>query len=136
MTRHKVRWRVHDRPIVISVEIEVHGTISTSVMPAVHLTALPKKGGIYQDEYWAPFNVATGKSTSDWQKLGYAAERKPLTVRLLPFELLWAPTKSSAWPSGAMTQIVPPGEYSLQLQLEVNNGKTFVANEVQITILK
>lgn len=135
ITADKVHWHVKDKNVVISMEIEVRGTIRSSVMPAVQLTALPKIGGLEQQEYWAPFSVATGKSTSDWQKLDFAAENAH-SVRLVLSELRWAPTKSSVWPSEAMKEVVPPGEYSLQVCLEVNKGKTFVSNEVQITILK
>jgi hypothetical protein len=131
-----VRWRAEDKTPAISIEIEVHGTINTSVMLAVQLTALPRKEGIYEEAYWAPFSIATGRSTSDWQKLGLSAEKRTVSIRLVPAELLWAPTKSSVWPSDTMAKTVPPGEYSLQVQIEVNRGKTFLSNEVNITILR
>jgi hypothetical protein len=121
---------------MIFAELEVHGTMSTSAVPSVRLTALPKKEGVYQDAYWAPFSVATGKSMSKWQKLSDEGKKKPLSIRLVPSELLWAPTKSSVWPSDAIRKAVPLGEYNLPLQFEVNTGKTFGSDKVRVPILK
>jgi hypothetical protein len=90
-----------------------------------------KKEGAYQDAYWATFSVATGKSTSKWQKLSDEGKKKPLSIRLVPSELLWAPTKSSVWPSDVIRKAVPLGEYNLPLQFEVNTGKTFGSDKAK-----
>jgi hypothetical protein len=131
----QTRWQADHTPAV-SVEIDIRRSPKTSVMPALHLTALPKKGGIYQDEYWAPFSVANGTATTEWQKLAVGADKKPFSVRLVPSELQWAATKSSVWPSDPMAKVVPPGEYSLQVKIEVNKDATFTSNEVRVIIIK
>lgn len=131
----QVRWQVDHTPAV-SVEIDIRRSVKTSVMPALHLSALPKKAGIYQEEYWAPFSIAKGTATSEWQRLSIGADKKPFSVRLVPSELQWAATKSSAWPSDPMAKVVPPGEYSLQVEIEVNKDNTFTSNEVRVIVIK
>jgi hypothetical protein len=134
ITTDNLEWHVKDKPPVITVKFDFHGAINAPVMPSVRLTALPRKEGIHQNAYWAPFTITTGKSMSEWQKLGFAAEKKQLSISLVPSELLWASTKSSVWPSEAMAKTLLPGEYILQVQLEVSGGKTFVSNEIKILV--
>jgi hypothetical protein len=127
-------WHSDNASATVLVEIHFQGTVQVKLMPSLHLMALPKKHGLQQEEYWAPFDVTSGASTKENQKLDPAARAR--SVRLIPAELLWAPAKSSIWPSQDFSKTVPPGHYSLQVQLELKNGKTISSNEVSITVVK
>ena len=125
------------------VEFQCQGATDMSAMPSLHLIALPKKQGLDQTEYWAPFAIPDGASTKNNQKLNPAPFVRLIQGRLLwaPTKssvgrLLWAPTKSSVWPSQEFAKTVPPGEYSVQVQLEMNSGETISSNEVTVTVLK
>lgn len=128
------RWRTGNQGAEISVEIQFQGTTELSVMPSVHLAALPKKHDLEQSEYWAPFAIPTGASTKEQQKVSAAG--RVHSVRLAPTQLLWASTKSSVWPSQNFAKAVAPGRYSLQVELELTDGKVVSSNEIEITIAK
>ena len=134
ITTTDANWDAKKATSVVSVEVEHPEFIRASAIPSVRLIALPRKEGIYQDEYWAPFNITTGASTKNWQKIANSIHA--LSIHLNPFQLLWAPTKSSVWPAQAFSKTVPEGQYILQVQIEVNGAKTFLSNEVKITITK
>jgi hypothetical protein len=129
-----VNWRTGNEQAEVSVDIQFQGTTELSVMPSVHLIALPKKHGLEQSEYWAPFAVPAGASTKVKQKV--SAGTGAHGVRLVPTHLLWAPTKSSVWPSQSFAKAVPTGRYSVQVQLELGDGKTVSSNEIEITVIK
>ena len=131
-----VNWRSQKTGTAVTVHIQFQEAMELSVMTSLHLIALPKKHGLDQNEYWAPFAIANGASTKETQKLSSAGASSPLSDRLVPAQLLWAPTKSSVWPSQDFAKTVPPGEYGLQVQLEINGGKTISSNEVMVTVLK
>ena len=106
------------------------------MLPSLFLTALPKKNDVGHPEYWAPFNIATGASSSEWQKFGPDVQAHLISVRLAPHRLLWASTKSSVWPSENIAKVVLPGVYSLQARIEIKGGKTVLSNEVRVMVLK
>jgi len=130
ISTNDVIWHLKSADAAV-VEFQFQGATDLSAMPSLHMTALPKKQGLDQNEYWAPFAIPSGASAKETQKLSPAR-----SVRLVPGRLLWAPTKSSVWPSQEFTKTVAPGEYSLQVQLETDGGKTISSNEVTITVLK
>lgn len=130
---NEVIWHLKN-PEAAIVEFQFQGAGDLSAMPSLHMTALPKKQAMDKNEYWAPFAIPGGASTRETQRLSSA--RSVRSVRLVPGRLLWAPTKSSVWPSQEFTRTVPPGQYSLQAQLETDGGKTLSSNEVTITVLK
>lgn len=136
ITTNNSKWRSKRAVATVSVGIEFQGMVRVSVMPSVHLTALPKSDGMTQNEYWAPFSVATGASTRNWQKLSIPTGKRRYSLRLVPSRLRWASTRSSVWPSQAMAKTVPPGDYSLVVHLETSEGKAVVSNELKITVLK
>lgn len=131
-----VAWHSRSADATVAVEFQFQGATDLSVMPSLHMTALPKKQGLDQNEYWAPFAIPSGVSTKETQKLSPVGGPNTRSLRLVPGRLLWAPTKSSVWPSQEFAKTVPPGEYSLQVQLEINGGTTISSNEVTITLLK
>src|SRR6266480_1158507 len=131
-----VKWETRKAGAEVSVEIQFEGTAELSVLPSVHLIALPKKHNLEQREYWAPFAVTTGASTKEKQRLTPVTAAHSLSVRVVPSQLLWAPTKSSVWPSHSFAKAVPPGQYGLQVQFELSDGKTISSNEVEIAIIK
>jgi hypothetical protein len=131
-----VNWRFEKTGAAVALEIQFQGARELSVMPSLRLIALPKKHGLDQTEYWAPFNITNGASAKESQKLTPADGAKPRSIRLVPAQLLWAPTKSSVWPSQDFAKTVPPGRYNLQVQLELSGGKTISSNEVEINIIK
>lgn len=125
-----VSWHLKSADAAV-VEFQCQGATDMSAMPSLHMIALPKKQGLDQTEYWAPFAIPGGASTKNNQRINPG-----LSVRLVPGRLLWAPTKSSVWPSQEFTKTVPPGEYSVQVQLEINSGETISSNEVTVAVLK
>ena len=125
-----VTWHLKSVDAAV-VGFQCQGPTDMSAMPSLHMIALPKKQGLDQTEYWAPFAIPSGASTKNSQKLSPAP-----SVRLVPGRLLWAPTKSSVWPSQEFAKTVPPGEYSVQVQLEINSGETISSNEIKVTVLK
>ena len=127
----EVVWKLGKANPKISAEIRPIGT--SLVMPAVYLTPLSKNRPSARQEYWAPFDLANGTSTASWQKLG-AVPR--ISTDLKPLELLWAPTKSSVWPDQSPTELLPPGQYTLRIQIEIKDGKIFWSNPVKITVVK
>jgi hypothetical protein len=129
-------WRSENTGATVAVDIQFQGATELSVMPSLHMIALPKKHGLNQNEYWAPFAIPSGASTKMTQKLSPARETSTRSVRLVPGQLLWAPTMSSVWPAEEFAKTVPQGEYNLQVQLEIKGGKTISSNEVTITVLK
>jgi hypothetical protein len=121
----------------ISFEVELNGEVDVLVMPSVQLTALPRKTDeLNQDQYWAPFDLDSAASTNKWQQLTNHGKPQRRTVRLVPSRLSWAKTKSSTWPSQAFSQVVPPGDYSLQVKLDTRDYKATASNEVTVTIVK
>jgi len=130
ISTNDVAWHLKSADAV-AVEFQFQGAADLSAMPSLHMIALPKRHGLDQNEYWAPFAIPSGTSSKETQKLSPAG-----SVRLVPGRLLWASTKSSVWPSQEFAKTVPPGEYSLQVQLEINGGKTISTNEVTVTVLK
>src|ERR1700752_2119474 len=72
ISTNNASWRLGNEGAEISVDVQVQGTAELSVMPSVHLIALPKKRDLEQSEYWAPFAVPTGASTKEKQKLSAA----------------------------------------------------------------
>jgi hypothetical protein len=125
-----VTWHLKSADAAV-VEFQCQGATNMSAMPSLHMIALPKKQGLDQTEYWAPFAIPGGASTKNSQKLAPAP-----SARLVPGRLLWAPTKSSVWPSQEFAKTVPPGEYTVQVQLEINSGETISSNEVTVTVAK
>jgi len=136
ITASDTNWRLKKSSATVSVEIQYLGSSEISVMPSLELFRLPKTEGLGQIEYWAPFALSTGVSTRSQQELVPTSKPGPLSVKLLPAELLWAPSLSSVWPDGNLVKTVPPGNYSLQVQLELSDGTKIASNEIPITILK
>lgn len=132
VTANDVNWRQGSATGEVSATIQFEGAAEISVMPSINLVALPKGSDLRRSEYWAPFDLVTGASTRERQNLTPVSE--VLSVRLVPARLLWAPAISSVWPSQTFAKTVPPGRYSLQVQLEFDAGKTILSNEVEIAI--
>jgi hypothetical protein len=130
-------WRYKDHSPVISIKIESTEEHDLSVIPSVRLMALPKKQGVKEDEYWALFGITAEANTHEWQRLKLSA-KKPTMVHVSPKNLLWGLTKSSAsmWPVQKFTEAVPPGKYSLQVQLKINSDKTISSNEIEVSVDK
>ena len=133
ISTNDMTWHSGSGDAAIAVEFQLQGATELSLMPSLHMTALPKRQGVDENEYWAPFAIPSGASTKETQKLRAAGVH---SLRLVPGQLLWAPTKSSVWPSQQFAKIVPPGEYSLQVQLEIEKGGTITSNEGTVTVLK
>ena len=129
-------WRNEVAGTSVFVVTQCHGTSGFTVMPSLHLAPLTANSGLDHGEYWAPFNLTTGASTKESQTVSPSTETQIRSVRLLPTKLLWAPTKSSVWPSQNFAKTVPSGRYRLRLEIEVNGGKTVSSNEIKINILK
>ncbi len=131
-----VEWSPSSAKSAVSVRIQFERVTEVSVMPSLHLIALPKRHGLSQVEYWAPFDVNSGATTKESQVL--RVENKAITrsVRVIPTQLLWASTKSSVWPFQGFERTVRPGRYSVQVQLELAEGTTVRSNEVAITVVK
>jgi len=129
-------WHNEAAGTSVFVVTQCQGIRGFTVMPSLHLAPLPTPSGPDHGEYWAPFNLTTGASTKESQIVSPSTETQMRSVRLLPTKLLWAPTKSSVWPSQNFAKTVPYGRYSLRLELEVNGGKTVSSNEIKINILK
>jgi hypothetical protein len=132
-----VRWHQKGKDSAVRVKIEAKEPASLSVVPSMHLMALPKKEEVEEDEYWSLFNIEAGASTHDWQRLALLAD-KPLSLQLAPTQMLWGLTKSSAsiWPIQKFGKAVPPGRYSLQVQLKTSSGKVISSNEIEINVVK
>jgi hypothetical protein len=126
-------WRPGEEA-TISVEIRFPGGGEFTVLSSVNLVAVPKTAGLLQEEYWAPFDIATGSSTKEWQKLQPTDETHARSVRMVPSRLLWAATKSSVWPSQPLERAVPRGKYLLRVEFALEPGKTASSNEVEVTI--
>jgi hypothetical protein len=132
-----LQWRLKDTTATVSLEVEFHGKVDVVVMPSVQLTALPKRANeLEQDQYWAPFDLASGASTNHWKRLTNGDETQRHTLQLVPSKLSWARTKSSVWPSRTFAGAIPPGQYSLQVKLDTRDYKTILSNEVTVTIVK
>jgi hypothetical protein len=136
ITTSDTSWRLKKSSATVSVEIQYMGSSEISVMPSLELFGLPKKEGLGQIEYWAPFALSTGESTKSQQKLAPTPKAGPLSVHLLPRKLFWASSLSSVWPDRNLVKTVPPGNYSVQVQLELSDGTKVVSNEIPISILK
>jgi hypothetical protein len=131
-----VKWRLGGEHPAVSIHIQFQGAAEVSVMPSIHLSALPKRHGLDQVEYWAPFNVNTGVTSRESQKVRAGSKSNARSVRVIPTQLLWAPTKSSVWPCQGFAKTVPPGRYSLRVELELVTGSTVRSNEIAITVVK
>ena len=127
-------WRLNAERPVVSVEIELQGKVNARALPSISLTALSPKTGASVDEYWAPFSLPNGKSTSEWLTLTNVDGKRSLTARLSPVDLLWARRKSSVWPSQAFASTVGPGEYLLRLQLDIGDDKRILSNAIRVSI--
>lgn len=131
-----VRWRVGDKDTAVEVYIQSKGATDLSVLPSLHMILLPKKQGLDPNEYWAPFAIPNGASTKKTQKLSTTGDARTLSVRLVPARLLWASTKTSVWPSQEFAKIILPGKYSLNVQLEIDGGRTISSNGITVSVLK
>ena len=129
------RWRVRGSTKQVSIEVDIHGSAESPVMPSLGLVAAPK-GGSHQNEYWAPFSLANGTTSKEWQNLGPTTRSDHRSVRLFPLRLLWAPTKSSAWPSEAIAGVVPLGTYDVLARIETKDHAASLSNRVRITVVR
>lgn len=136
ISTNNVNWRSENTSAAVSVEIQFQGPTELSVMPSLRMIALPKTHGLDQNEYWAPFTIINGVNTKEAQKLSAVKGASTRSVRLVPVQLLWASTKSSVWPSQGFAKTVHPGDYSVEVQLEINGRKTICSNEITIAVLK
>jgi len=127
-------WRVKKMAGTVTTKIEIQAVKDISVMPALHLIALPKKQGLDATEFWAPFDMSTGASTKEWLRIRASAKNAPIVIQLSVSELKWASAKSSVWPSRPFAKTVPPGQYSLQAQLEFSEGQPISSNEIVVTV--
>ena len=100
----------------------------------MRLVALPTKPGLEGAEYWAPFDVADGRTTTRAQTFDPGSETIRQPIQLVPSKLLWAPAKSSVWPSHGFARTVPAGRNGLRIQLELDTGVTVSSNEIEITV--
>lgn len=130
----KTNWSLKKTDATVSVKIQNQQQKDVIVMPSLNLIALPKREGLEQVEYWAPFNMASGEAAEQWQKMPSHQTGPAATEHLLVARLKWARTISSVWPSGAFAQTIQPGEYSVQVQLEMSGSGTVHSNEVHVTI--
>jgi len=130
-------WRGRKQGPLLSLTLNSEDAVSISVMPSVHLMALPKKEGPLEDEYWALFAIAGEKEIHDWQRIDLRP-KTPLSIQLAPMELVWGLTKSSAsmWPTQKFSNAVSPGKYNLQVQIETKNGRTILSNDIEITVAR
>src|SRR5262245_40909858 len=131
----QLNWR-HNEEATVSVQIRVQGVSEITALPSLLLTTVQKTSEPIQGAYWAPFDITTGSSTKKSQKMQSTGETNPRSLRLVPSRLLWARTISSVWPSQTLTKTVPPGKYRLQVQFELEAGKTVSSNELEISITK
>ncbi|SRR6266702_4072307 len=136
ISANNVEWSSRSAESSVSVHIQFEGAKEISVTASLQLTALPKGHGLGKDEYWAPFDAASGRTTKGSQTLRAPDERYNRSVQLVPTQLFWASTKSSVWPSDDFAKTVPPGPYSLQVQLELTGGATIKSNEITINVVK
>jgi hypothetical protein len=132
-----VRWHLKGKRPTVSIRIEASEGVNISAMPSLYLMSLPKKEGVTEDEYWAPFSITVGTDPHQWQKIDISAG-KPILAQVDPIGLRWALTKSSAsiWPIQKFATAVPPGRYSLQVRLEVDGGKMVSSNELEISVVR
>jgi hypothetical protein len=128
-------WKLGVSGNGVSVEVQLHGNTDSTIMPSLHLVAITKNEGSAQDEYWAPFRLKDGASTKEWQQVGTGEQNRPPT-RVLPLQISWAPTKSSVWPAETLANVVPPGTYYLQAQMEIRGHNPVVSNKIEITVLR
>jgi len=137
VTTTDAQWRRGKKNPLVSVKLEAGNAVNVSVMPSLHLMALPKQAGPREDEYWAPFSMTDGKEIHDWQLLDLPPG-SPVSVQVSPVRLLWGLTKSSGsiWPTQRFSKAVLPGKYSLQVQIETKNGRTISSNEIEITVAR
>ena len=126
------RWPVDSAKATLVVDIQSGVMGRVSVMPSLHLLAVPQKGGVERIEYWAPFDISTGASTKEWQHLSNL--KKSRSVQLVPSRLMWASALSSVWPSDTMAKSVPPGLYTLRAEIEMS-GRTTVESNRRLSIV-
>jgi hypothetical protein len=127
-------WSLGSESPIVTVEIELQGNVKVRALPALSLIALPREAGQRREEYWAPFSLNDGKTTTEWATLTTAEGKGSFGARVLPFDLLWARAKSSVWPSQRFLGTIPPGEYRLRLQLDTGDDKRFLSNEIKVSI--
>jgi hypothetical protein len=129
-----VVWPSDAGSVTVAPELYFEGPTQIRALPSIRLVALPKRPGLEQAEYWAPFDLANGGTTTRAQTIKSSSESVRRPIRVVPGKLLWAPTKSSVWPSREFAKAVPRGHYGLRIQLELDGGETLSSNEIEITV--
>jgi hypothetical protein len=118
----------------IALQIQAKESTQERVMASIHLVAAASRNAEgLRDTYWAPFDIATGDATAEWHSLESVFDHNSRVIHLRPSRLLWAPTKSSIWPSDGFNTI-PPGKYDLTVEIEGKTGGTVKSNAVRITL--
>ncbi len=129
----ETRWS-KGKPVLVSVMVEnVSGSkVELRTIPAFTLN---------ESQYWCPVDIggeehtlpANARSTISLEKGASTNTRIDIS------KLGWDRGVSSIWPAQNLYSLVPPGQYSLRLDIEVVNGgepKWIHSNEVEVAISK
>jgi hypothetical protein len=86
------------------------------------------------DNFWAPFNLDGKPILPATPKVKWKSGASRIQIRVAPDDLLWAPTKSSVWPSLRFSRAINPGRYRLLLHVEMIGHKPLESNEIEIIV--
>jgi hypothetical protein len=143
-------WK-RDGPAPVNIRLEnlTDRNLDLRIIPTLYLTPVSQSGN-EDAAYWAPTDIMQNKALDTQKKpsadgVGTSVTQIPLNVHLDKHGLSvfqidasksrWAKAISSIWPSSPMS-IIPPGPYSLHLELDDNAGSLLRSNEVTVSLKK
>ena len=105
---------------IFEVSIESPGAIDTQAHTTIVLEPhAPQPSAPSAADYWAPVDLTTGRPYGANQPRHLILKSgQRLVAALSPTNLGWDRQISSAWPQRTLQEAVPPGRYSLHLEIE------------------
>jgi len=129
----ETRWS-KGNPVLVSVTVEnASGSkVDLRTIPAFTLN---------ESQYWCPVDIRGEEHTLPANARSIISLEKgaSMNTRIDISKLGWDRGISSIWPAQNLFSLVPPGRYSLRLDIEVVNGggsKWIHSNQVELTISK